>query len=142
MRLTRSQVARRLGKSVATIRRLEGHVLFPSQDWRGVHWFDDWEVEQLRERPARACAYARSEWFESRQKQSKTSATPSTNHMAQSDQRAVDETTNADVLVGVLEVLADRLSVVPIRILARAGIDEELFELIAETLELVRRRGA
>jgi hypothetical protein len=45
--LTRSQVARRLGKSLATVRRLEGSSLHPSRDDNGVHWFDESEVQRL-----------------------------------------------------------------------------------------------
>jgi hypothetical protein len=45
--LTRSQVAKRLGKSIATVRRLEGVHLFPRKDRRGVHWFEEYEVEAL-----------------------------------------------------------------------------------------------
>jgi hypothetical protein len=146
MRLTRIQVARRLGKSIATVRRLEGRVLFPSRDWRGVHLFDDWEVEQLRERPARAFTYARSEWFEARQKEAKKAAAPSTKDaprvFAASASSEAYEMTTADVLARALEVLADRLCVIPTTVLARAGIDEELFELVVETLELVRRQRA
>src|SRR5690606_21599052 len=39
--LTRSQVASRLGRSLATVRRLEGHVLHPTKDANGVNRFDD-----------------------------------------------------------------------------------------------------
>jgi len=46
--LTRSQVARRLGKSVATVRRLEGMELYPRRDWRGVWRFDEAEVGALQ----------------------------------------------------------------------------------------------
>lgn len=51
--LTRMQVARRLGKSVATVRRLEGHSLNPVRDGRGIHRFHPEEVERLArgERP-------------------------------------------------------------------------------------------
>jgi hypothetical protein len=45
--LTRSQVARRLGKSLATVRRLEGSSLHPRRDDNGVHWFDESEVQRL-----------------------------------------------------------------------------------------------
>jgi hypothetical protein len=45
--LTRRQVARRLGKSVATVRRIEGILLHPVQDWRGVYRFDVNDVESL-----------------------------------------------------------------------------------------------
>jgi len=45
--MTRQQVAKRLGKSLATVRRLEGVRLRPTQDSRGVHHFDPDEVEAL-----------------------------------------------------------------------------------------------
>lgn len=45
--MTRTQVARRLGKSLATVRRIEGVLLHPTQDARGVHRFDSGEVEAL-----------------------------------------------------------------------------------------------
>jgi hypothetical protein len=44
------QVARRLGKSVATVRRLEGAQLHPYVDASGVHRFDVREVERLARR--------------------------------------------------------------------------------------------
>lgn len=45
--LTRVQVARRLGKSIATVRRLEGSQLHPRRDASGVLRFDDAEVHRL-----------------------------------------------------------------------------------------------
>jgi hypothetical protein len=45
--LTRSQVARRLGRSIATVRRAEGKTLHPTVDGRGVHRFDVTEVDAL-----------------------------------------------------------------------------------------------
>jgi hypothetical protein len=44
--LTRCQVARRLGKSIATVRRMEGHELASWVDERGVHRFDLEQVEE------------------------------------------------------------------------------------------------
>jgi hypothetical protein len=45
------------------VRRLEGHVLHPRRDWRGVHRFDFHEVEQLRATPQRMRAHSRSKWL-------------------------------------------------------------------------------
>jgi hypothetical protein len=45
--LSRIEVARRIGKSVATVRRLEGVELHPTRDSSGVHRFDVDEVERL-----------------------------------------------------------------------------------------------
>jgi hypothetical protein len=62
--LTRGDVARRLRKSIATVRRLENRVLFPVRDERGVRWFDEAEVERVRRDPGCFRKYARSNWFE------------------------------------------------------------------------------
>jgi hypothetical protein len=45
--LTRGQVARRLGKSIATVRRMEGNELHPARDERGVLRFTAEEVEHV-----------------------------------------------------------------------------------------------
>jgi hypothetical protein len=77
--LTRAQVARRLGKSIATVRRLEGSQLHPRRDASGVFRFDEAEVSRLAAArgmgrecqtviPSLAPAGrgARSEWFHAR----------------------------------------------------------------------------
>jgi hypothetical protein len=43
--LTRSGVAKRLGKSIATVRRMEGVELHPTRGSNGVHLFDPDEVD-------------------------------------------------------------------------------------------------
>ena len=69
MMLTRGQVAKRLGKSIATVRRMEGGALHPKQDLNGIFRFDPTEVERVLRQPSRASAQPamsrRSEWFES-----------------------------------------------------------------------------
>jgi hypothetical protein len=45
--LTRSEVARRLRRSVTTVRRIEGELLFPEIDDRGIYRFDESEVDAL-----------------------------------------------------------------------------------------------
>lgn len=45
--MTRKQVARKLGKSIATVRALEGVHLHPVEDDRGVWRFDPEEVERV-----------------------------------------------------------------------------------------------
>lgn len=50
MRLTRVQVAKRLGVSVTTVRRLEGIELFPMTGERGTRYFDPQRVEELAAR--------------------------------------------------------------------------------------------
>jgi hypothetical protein len=62
--LTRKQVARRLCRSIATVRRLEGKVLHPRRDARGVHQFSSEEVERLRAAPDRLEPYACSPWLQ------------------------------------------------------------------------------
>jgi hypothetical protein len=45
--LTRTQVAKRLGVSVATVRRMEGKELHPTKDENGVRLFEPAEVESI-----------------------------------------------------------------------------------------------
>ncbi len=45
--MTRGEVARRLGKSIATVRRMEGSVLHPRRDEQGVLRFSSEEVERV-----------------------------------------------------------------------------------------------
>lgn len=62
--LSRSQVAKRLRRSVSTVRRLERHELFPVCDARGIYWFDEREVEAVRKRIERGQATsARGAWL-------------------------------------------------------------------------------
>jgi hypothetical protein len=58
----RAQVAKRLGKSVATVRRLEGIELFPTLDEDGTHQFDAAEVEALAARLDRS-SQPQSAWL-------------------------------------------------------------------------------
>jgi|GEM_PF-6213731 len=45
--MTRSQVARTLKRSIATVRRMEGNELHPWRDSKGVHRFDAGEVADV-----------------------------------------------------------------------------------------------
>ena len=45
--MSRRQAARRLGKSLTTIRRIEGVLLHPDVDSRGVHRFREEDVDRL-----------------------------------------------------------------------------------------------
>ena len=67
--MTRGQVARRLGKSIATVRRLEGTQLHPRRDASGVLRFDPNEVERVaralgRGGGAPGVPGMRSRWFD------------------------------------------------------------------------------
>jgi hypothetical protein len=66
--LTRGGVARKLGKSVATVRRLEGHELWPVVDTNGVHRFSEDQVSCLQHklREGVGAPAARGEWLKSR----------------------------------------------------------------------------
>lgn len=66
MELTRKQVAARLRRSVATVRRLEGRALHPRRDAQGVHWFSAEEVERLRRAPEGMRVDACSPWLRGR----------------------------------------------------------------------------
>jgi hypothetical protein len=50
--LTRADVAKRIGASVASVRRYEGELLHPVVDDDGKHWFDPKEVTALAARRA------------------------------------------------------------------------------------------
>jgi hypothetical protein len=50
--ITRKQVARRIGKSIATVRKMEGVSLQPRTDAKGVHWFDEEDVDTVAEQIA------------------------------------------------------------------------------------------
>src|SRR5438093_13604502 len=68
--LTRGQVAKRIGRSIATVRRIEGTLLHPQRDANGVLRFAPAEVDRLaaRLRHTRGRASlggsSRSRWFE------------------------------------------------------------------------------
>src|SRR5687767_5498602 len=66
MDLTRRQVAAKLRKSVATVRRLEGHVLHPRRDSRGVYRFNSDEVERVCIDSHCASRWSRSAWLRRR----------------------------------------------------------------------------
>jgi len=52
--LTRGQVARRLGTSLSTVRRMEGELLKPIIGARGVHYFEETEIQAVFVRVRRA----------------------------------------------------------------------------------------
>lgn len=54
--LTRAQVARRLGMSLSSVRRMEGEQLKPIVDARGVHHFEETEIQAVFVRVRRARA--------------------------------------------------------------------------------------
>jgi hypothetical protein len=65
--LTRAGVAKRLQRSIATVRRLEGRELFPWRDARGVHRFNEGEVNALaRALELESVPAARGTWLRCR----------------------------------------------------------------------------
>lgn len=63
--MTRSQVAQRIGRSIATVRRLEGVELHPVRDATGVYLFDPADVEDFlgrRQEAARWNVPASGDW--------------------------------------------------------------------------------
>lgn len=62
--LTRAGVARRLGRSIATVRRMEGHDLHPTIGVNGVHWFYEDEVDCVLEQREARCSSGPWGWSE------------------------------------------------------------------------------
>jgi hypothetical protein len=111
--LTRSGVAKRLGRSIATVRRLEGRELFPVVDKTGVHRFADDQVSRLvlRLRSGGSLDGARGDWLAGRrpsranrqQLAHSTSAASNVNAIARERTAAQQE-----VAVAILELLDAR----------------------------------
>jgi hypothetical protein len=109
--LTRSGVAKKLGKSIATVRRLEGQELFPLVDTNGVHRFPDDQVIQLlsKIRAGDKLTGARGQWLLrgrpprlNRQPSRPVALTPSPND-ALDHLRAVAQQEVAAVIVDLLD---------------------------------------
>lgn len=64
--MTRSEVARALGRSIATVRRIEGVYLHPRRDANGIHRFDAREVRELQADLERRAVCLAPSWFENR----------------------------------------------------------------------------
>jgi hypothetical protein len=129
--MTRGEVARRLGKSIATVRRLEGRVLFPTKRRNGRWWFDESEVEALRCDPARLRANARSTWLgarihraepreDARLLRRSASAVPV--------QEGAALAGRAELLTVLLTELLSAVVDLPPRYLLRVGIDDDLLD--------------
>lgn len=74
--LTRSAVAKRLRRSIATVRRLEGQELFPRRDRNGILRFDESEVAAVTRRlKTGEVPAARGGWLHNRRSPSPWPAT-------------------------------------------------------------------
>jgi hypothetical protein len=134
--LTRSQVARRLGKSISTVRRLEDRALHPIVGKRNVRYFDDWEVEQLKRNPDRVASFAQSEWFKHKRASPLRGAPRKAAPVVVPDLRSLGErrALAAAELEGLFEALLD----VPAARLLRAGLDEDAFNVLATAIDALR----
>jgi hypothetical protein len=90
--MTRGQVARYLGKSIATVRRIEGRHLHPRRDANGVFRFRPAEVRELRR--ALKCGELRL-----------TRINFARDHARSTDDRPVDSA--ADALVSLRQQLSE-----------------------------------
>jgi hypothetical protein len=89
--LRRSQVARRLRRSISSVRRLERHELFPVLDARGVHWFDECEVDALARRLARGeITAAQGAWLSGGEQPRRRAPAAETRDEARSDRGRSD----------------------------------------------------
>lgn len=128
--LSRSQVAKRLGKSVATVRRLEGHVLFPVRDRRGIYRFEQWEVERLIGNPERATRWARSRWLVRALSERRVHQSSPAGSLRRSDL--------TQVMTSVRE-LVDRICDIEPSSLRRTGVDRNLLSVLVEAVDLLER---
>lgn len=103
-RLTRAQVADRLGASISTVRRFEGVRLHPEADEDGVHWFDPKEVSALAAERANEPSTRRR------------NASPTTT-------KGVDERTAGEIAALVFERLEQRQSLAEIVVGLRVAPD-------------------
>lgn len=135
--LTRSQVARRLGKSIATVRRLEDRALHPIRGEHDVRLFDEWEVDRLKRDPERLAQFAQSSWFRNRATEPRS---PNPLPVSTPRTRSEPDTPRAWVVAAELEAVYEMLLDVPASRLLRAGVDEAAFEVLSTAIELLRER--
>lgn len=134
--LTRVEVARRLGRSIATVRRLEYRVLFPTRDDRGVLRFDESEVERARRDPGSLKLFARSRWLEDKVRDDcrKRAEMPTDSRRPAKTQAAADGGVQlASDLQAALYALLLRFGAKQLR---TCGLDADLF---ARAFDVVRR---
>jgi hypothetical protein len=140
--LTRSEVARRLNRSIATVRRLENLVLHPIRGRNGVRLFDPLEVEILVREPSRMAPFCRSSWFE---RNRGNWAMPRTRHGGQThlkQRKKADVAPDvnrqrvaaAEQLEAVVEVLLDAA---PRQLLA-VGVDDRALGVLLAAVDALR----
>lgn len=125
--LTRSQVARRIGKSIATVRRLEGRVLHPLLGDGDVRLFHESEVERLRDKPGEIARWGRSDWFQRRR--ARQARTPGAHRVGVGQ-------SSAEAAGAIMDVLEAMLAAPP-RMLLRLGIDERMMRNLVRAAEVV-----
>lgn len=151
--LTRSQVAERLKKSIATVRRYEDRVLFPIIGRNDVRYFDEDAVEELRQNPELAWEWGRSEWFDDN-----VGASPPRPHRGHRQRDSVEErhadpprasSPTSDPVdpvsqserreaVELLEQLVCTVVDAPPRDLVRVGIDETWLDAFVRAVEVLK----
>jgi len=87
--MRRAQVAKRIGKSVATVRRLEGMELFPTMDEDGTHRFDPAEVEAFAARTDRNTR-SQSSWLRAELARRAEEEAEDRDHAARLERQRVD----------------------------------------------------
>jgi hypothetical protein len=134
MLLTRAGVARRLGRSIATVRRMEGYELLPARDERGVHWFDPEEVTLLLEQRAVGNTPGTRGWLDARRVAGKPDgATVATAPRGKTS--ACRDCSEQALLVAIGERLAGAVASLPARELGR--IPAALAEAIEDVLGVI-----
>lgn len=87
--MRRAQFAKRIGKSVATVRRLEGTKLFPTVDEDGTHRFDPAEVEAFAARMDRGTR-PQSSWLRAELARRAEEEAEDRDHVARLERQRVD----------------------------------------------------
>jgi hypothetical protein len=111
--LTRSGVAKRLKKSIATVRRLEGSELNPTVDHRGVHRFSEDEVRRLKHKFQKGTVLplARGAWLNRMNRRTPSGRASHRTHAAIFDSTSTDMRVMAarqEVAIALLELLDTR----------------------------------
>jgi hypothetical protein len=131
--LTRAGVAKRIGRSIATVRRLEGSELFPTVGRDGVHRFDPSEVDAVLERRGTGSRLGPRGWLDSEIKRREGDACARGAFRQTAARRGAEKRIQA-----TLEEIIERLSLAIDALTERElrGLPRELVDALSDVLAL------